>query len=304
MIGGQLPHEHTLRQRLHGIVQFGQGTTGRIFQLCLVLLIMLSVAITPLEHLATSAAVRTILVGVETGFIIIFSIEYLLRLFAAPSRLAFIFSLFGIFDLICLLSFFHIIPGLEALQYTRLLRIFRLAEVAPPGRVWHREDLSKVFTLLDGEDVEFTVLRHPLTLIFGAVPTILSLGAGLGIFILFPANAPALAIGTGLLLFAAVFFWRAWLDFSSNVIYITTYRVVFQSKYLFGRSINQINYQSITNVKPFYPSILSYVFRYGTLVIDTAAEHPGEIRMDMVRRHEEAAHCIMEKTAQVNINRG
>ena len=67
----------------------------------------------------------------EIIIIFLFCLEYLLRLYAAPNRMAFVFSLYGLIDLLAILPFVLFLEldlrSVRALRLFRLFRIFRLA---------------------------------------------------------------------------------------------------------------------------------------------------------------------------------
>lgn len=283
------------RQRLWAVLQHGRGSVGRAFNLCIAILIIISVAIIPLEwvndfqkYSATIHIFEAVIVGV-------FTIEYILRIYSAPRRLKYIFSFWGVIDLAAILPFYVGIFGSEYIRALRLLRLFKLGGVEPSGRSDEGQSLEDGIGLLPDETIEHIANKHPLVLFIGGIPSIIAITAAFSAFLGTDGDPIGIAIGVTLLLFAFVFFWRTWLDYSYDVIYITNMRLIFQDQHLLGRSVNQVGYGAITNVKPQYAGIFSYVFGYGTLVIDTAAENPGQISMRIVQRHEQAAHEIMRQ---------
>jgi hypothetical protein len=283
------------RAHLWSVLHEGKGASGRAFNFFLVLLILLSVAIVPLEFLPTYRQYSSIIHSIESVIIALFTVEYLMRLYAAPNRWKYLFSFFGIIDLLSIIPFYSGLFGTEYIRILRLVRLAKLAEMEAGAGSEESDTMQENMGLIPGEQVEYVVTKSPVTLIFGVIPSIVAITFGLVILLEF-AGYVALAIASVLFLFALIFLWKTWLDFSYDVMFVTNLRLVFQNQHLLGRSINQVNYQSITNVKPFYPSPFSYIFRYGSLVIDTAAEHPGQIALSMIRRHEQAANVIMQKS--------
>lgn len=91
----------------------------------------------------------------------IFSVEYLYRIYVAENRLRFIFSFYGLIDLLAILPF-YIAPMFD-LRTLRLLRFFRLARLLKLGR-YHNAiaRFGKAFTIAKEELVIFIVA----TLIF------------------------------------------------------------------------------------------------------------------------------------------
>ena len=283
------------RQRLYAVMHHGRGRIGRMFNAGLSMLIVLSVALIPLEwvdgfepYLAAVQVLEAIIVGV-------FTLEYLLRIYCAPRRLRYMFSFWGLIDLLSIVPFYAGVFGNDYVRILRMVRFFKLGEVEPSAHSDEGRSMEKGIGFLEGERIEHVATKHPVVLLIGCIPCVISVTAAFATFIATEASPLGIAVGVALLLFAVVLFWRTWLDYSYDVIYITNIRLVFQNQHLLGRSINQVGYGSITNVKPQYAGIFSYLLRYGTLIIDTAAEHPGQIGMTMVRQHERAAHSIMRQ---------
>ncbi len=74
---------------------------------------------------------HSVLYAVEVRSVVFFSIEYLLRIYVAPSRLKFITSFFGIIDLAAILPFYLSIGlDLRSMRAFRLMRLFRLLKLA------------------------------------------------------------------------------------------------------------------------------------------------------------------------------
>ncbi len=59
-------------------------------------------------------------------FLLLFAIEYILRIYTALNRRVFIFSFFGIVDLLAILPALVLIPGFRVLRILRVLRVFRI----------------------------------------------------------------------------------------------------------------------------------------------------------------------------------
>ena len=70
-----------------------------------------------------SAGLQTLLGWADTFFLIVFSAEYLLRIWLAEKKTDYVFSFYGVVDLICVLPFY--IATLMGLESLRLLRLFR-----------------------------------------------------------------------------------------------------------------------------------------------------------------------------------
>lgn len=132
------------RRRLHEIVFEADTRAGKTFDLVLLWLIVMSVVVVMLE------SVRSIreqygeaIYYLEWIFTVVFTIEYLLRLIAVRRPQNYIFSFFGVVDLLAIvpgyLSLF--VPGtqylliIRILRLLRIFRIFKLAEYLSEARV-------------------------------------------------------------------------------------------------------------------------------------------------------------------------
>jgi voltage-gated potassium channel len=127
--------EPTLRGRLHEIIFEADTPVGKAFDVLLLIAIVGSVVAVCLESVAAveaehGARLRT----VEWVLTILFTVEYLLRLFCVGRPLRYAVSLFGVVDLLAIvptyLSLF--LPGAQSLlviRGLRLLRIFRILKL-------------------------------------------------------------------------------------------------------------------------------------------------------------------------------
>lgn len=292
----QNQHRPTFRQSLQIILHDGGGRLGHAFNFFLTVLILLSVALLPVRYLPSTHAFDQFITVFEAVIVGMFTIEYFLRVYAAPKRLRYVFSFFGIVDLLSIMPFYTNIFHTEAIRALRFVRFFKLSEMEPAGGAESQEMMQADMGLAPDEIVEYVVTKHPLFLLLGCIPPGVALSFAFSIFLLTDGNPVGISAGIVLVVFALVFLWKTWLDFSYDVIYLTNQRLIFQDQNILGRSINQMNYSAITNVKPSYPSAISYIFRYGTLTIDTAAENPGQVSISMIRQHEHAAQLIMQKS--------
>jgi voltage-gated potassium channel len=121
-----------LRARLHQIIFEADTPEGRLFDLLLLLAILTSVVVVLLESVATvRAQVGPTLRVLEWGFTVLFTIEYLLRLFTVRRPLRYALSPFGLIDLIAFLPTYLsvFLPGAQSLLVIRLLRLLRVFRV-------------------------------------------------------------------------------------------------------------------------------------------------------------------------------
>jgi voltage-gated potassium channel len=121
------------RAHLNRIV-FGTDTpAGRQFDVAVIVCIIASVAAALLDSVpAINARFHATLYLVEWFFTILFTLEYVLRLYCSPSpRRQYVLSFFGLVDLFAILPTYLslVIPGASYLLVLRLLRVLRIFRV-------------------------------------------------------------------------------------------------------------------------------------------------------------------------------
>jgi Ion transport protein len=271
------------------------GRGGHFLNFVLLTCTVVSLALLPLEYLPGVSPYQGFLGAMELFTTVVFATDYLLRLWSAPKRLAYALSFYGFTDLLSILPFFLGFLGWDYVRLARLVRFFKLGDIEPAAMEEEIDDMRRLVGLTPGEELHAVITRHPLYLFIAVLPPIASTSAGLGLIM--TASDPTFSwpIAGLLLLFSLIFLLRAWLDYSYDVLFITNRRLIHNEQHLLGRSINQVNFHAITNVKPYYPSVLGYIFRYGNIIVETPAAEIGQITFKMARRHEEAAHQIMSR---------
>lgn len=119
----------TNRERLYVIVFKANTKAGKQFDVALLWLILLSVLVVLLESVPElGTRFHFTFYSIEWALTILFSIEYLLRIWISPKPLKYIFSFWGFIDL---LSIFPTYLSLFVVGYHYLLivRIFRLLRI-------------------------------------------------------------------------------------------------------------------------------------------------------------------------------
>jgi len=120
------------RRKLYHIIFESETRSGKIFDICLLVVILLSVLVVALESVNSFRAVfASTFFWAEVAFTILFTIEYILRIYSTPRPLKYIFSFFGIVDLLAIvptyLTLLH--SGAYALLIIRVLRLLRIARI-------------------------------------------------------------------------------------------------------------------------------------------------------------------------------
>ena len=116
-----------MKSFLYNLVIDNTTRYGKIFDLVIQLLIILSLVTFSIETLPElDSGLIKVLNQFELVCVIIFSIEYILRLFLTP-KFKYVFSFFGIIDLLAILPF-YLASGID-LRSVRVLRLLRLVRV-------------------------------------------------------------------------------------------------------------------------------------------------------------------------------
>ncbi|HSD05612.1 ion transporter [Flavobacterium sp.] len=121
-----------LRQKIYIIIHGSDTVAGRLFDLILLGLILLSIFTVMLETVkGFNAKYHDQLIIIEWIITILFSIEYLLRIFTTNKPRRYIFSFLGIIDLIAILPMYLslFLVGSKVFSVIRALRLLRLFKI-------------------------------------------------------------------------------------------------------------------------------------------------------------------------------
>lgn len=130
------PPGHTWRTWLYEVIFEADTASGKLFDVILLWSILLSVAAVLLESVdSISEKYGTVLYVVEWGFTILFTIEYLIRVFCVRRPWLYIRSFYGVVDLLSILPTYIslLLVGSQAMiviRALRLLRVFRVFKLA------------------------------------------------------------------------------------------------------------------------------------------------------------------------------
>ncbi len=124
------------RLKLYEIIFEADTPQGRVFDILLLVCIVISVFVILLESVEPiKAQIGPWLTGAEWFFTVIFTIEYIARVSVVLNRRKYIWSFFGVIDLLSVLPtylglFFPGAQSLLVIRSIRLLRIFRILKLA------------------------------------------------------------------------------------------------------------------------------------------------------------------------------
>jgi voltage-gated potassium channel len=125
------------QHRLHSIIYEADTKEGKLFDVLLLITILLSVIFVALESVTSiDAKYHDFLFTAEWIVTILFTIEYVLRIICVQRPWSYIFSFYGVIDLISTLPMYLTLlfigtQSLVALKALRLLRVFRILKLTP-----------------------------------------------------------------------------------------------------------------------------------------------------------------------------
>lgn len=122
----------SFREKTYSVI-FGTDTpAGQHFDIALIYLILFSVLAVVLSSIGSlQAQYGAWLFKLEWAFTLLFSMEYLLRIYSSPKPLRYIFSFYGLVDLLSIIPTYValLFPGANYWLVVRLLRVLRIFRV-------------------------------------------------------------------------------------------------------------------------------------------------------------------------------
>lgn len=273
-----------LKNILNSCLHNPTTSEGRLVNGLLSFLILFSIAVIPLHLFAQFPShewIEAPLLLFEKITVSIFTIEYFLRIWTSKKKTYFLFSWEGIVDFIAIAPFYFEKLGMgsgyfEVFLLLRVLRILKFSVMY--GKEYEALERCQKkrhgeLYMLPKETVEHIVQKHPVIFIVALIMPLFFISSGL-LIILFTHGVAYeniwIAFSILCFTFAGVFFYKAWLDYQYDVIYITNYRVILQNHELFGSETNGLTYDSITNVVPNNRGFIRWALGLGHIEIETA----------------------------------
>lgn len=133
-----------MKKQLLYILEDNTTKKGRYFDYFIQTLIFLSIVSFSLDTLPSlSINLRQFLDSFEVFSIIVFSVEYLLRVYVSKKPLKYIFSFYGIIDIVAILPFYlNIFLDLRFLRAFRVFRVFRALKLMRYNKALNRFNLA------------------------------------------------------------------------------------------------------------------------------------------------------------------
>lgn len=125
-------HWSKFRERCRLVIFHSTRPAEKLFDVMLILAIITSVIVVMLVSVEPIREQHgALLFGIEWGFTVLFTLEYALRIYVSKQPLRYIFSFFGVVDLLSILpSYINLfLPGAHYLMLFRALRVLRVFRV-------------------------------------------------------------------------------------------------------------------------------------------------------------------------------
>lgn len=168
-----MTNRSALQDRIYDVI-FGYETrAGKLFDVALIILIMISVAAVLLDSVSELHQRHgELLSRMEWWFTLLFTAEYLARLYSARERLVYVTSFYGVVDLLSILPSYiaFLFPDAIYLIVVRILRVLRIFRILKLFRYMGEANLL-FSALLQARRKIFVFLFSVVTLIviFGAL---------------------------------------------------------------------------------------------------------------------------------------
>ena len=175
-------HDKELKRKLYVVIFESDTPKGKLFDVFLIVFILLSVMVAILESLQSVSSLHRIGFKIlEYIFTAFFTFEYLTRIYCSPKPRKYIFSFFGIIDLLATLplylSFFfsgaRYFLILRAFRLIRVFRIFKLFNFLKEGNLLLRSlkaSAPKIFVFFLFILILVTSLGTLMYMIEGTIP--------------------------------------------------------------------------------------------------------------------------------------
>ena len=174
----------SLRRRIHEVIFEADTRIGKLFDVILLIVILVSVISVILESVdSINKKYHTIIIAFEWTITILFTIEYFLRIYSVNKPLKYIFSFMGIIDLLAIIPTYLIFVfpaahSLSVIRSIRLIRVFRVFKLSHYLRGAHtmqialRSSRPKIIVFLLSVLILVVVLGTLMYIIEGSYGTI------------------------------------------------------------------------------------------------------------------------------------
>ncbi len=121
-----------IKQKIHEVIFEADTKVGKIFDIILMVSIIISVIVVMLDSVKSiSIKYGELFYFIEWIFTVLFTLEYLLRIYSVGKPFKYIFSFFGVVDFLAIIPTYLglLFPGTRYFSVVRILRVLRIFRV-------------------------------------------------------------------------------------------------------------------------------------------------------------------------------
>lgn len=167
------------RIRLHEIIFEADTPAGKAFDVILLLVILLSIIAVLLDSVGIlNRRYHTLFITIEWVFTILFTIEYIARIYTSGKPWKYIFSFYGLIDFLAILPAYLSLAlvGTQSLMVIRTLRMLRIFRILKLGRMITASNMllvslknsrHKIYVFLGGVMILVIILGSIMYLVEG-----------------------------------------------------------------------------------------------------------------------------------------
>jgi len=167
------PHKGSFQEKLHTIIYEADTRSGKLFDQLLLAAIAGSLIVVMLDTVeSVHRPYGHILYGLEWFFTILFTVEYIARIVAVTKPRKYIFSFYGLVDLVAIIPTYLsiLLPGSQYLMSIRALRLIRVFRVLKLTRyLGEASELRRALRMSRPKITVFLVVVLTVTIINGTL---------------------------------------------------------------------------------------------------------------------------------------
>ena len=161
------------KDKLHEVIFEAETRAGKSFDIWLLIFIFLSLIVVMLDSVESIQLIYAKeLIIAEWFFTILFTVEFILRLISVNKPFKYVFSFYGIIDLISTIPTYLVVffPGASLFKVLRVLRFLRLFKIFKLGRFTSESKmLGKALKDSQAKIIVFLVAVFCLAMIMGSI---------------------------------------------------------------------------------------------------------------------------------------
>lgn len=162
-----------MRKRLYSIIFESDTREGKLFDVLLIACILLSVLVVMLDSVQSiNEHWGGLLYAAEWGFTLLFTAEYLIRIYCCHDPKHYVTGFFGLVDLLSVLPTYIslLVPGTQYLMVIRVLRVLRIFRILKFVQyIGETNQLIAAFKRSRRKIIVFLASVMSLTVIFGSL---------------------------------------------------------------------------------------------------------------------------------------